>query len=228
MKTILCVMVTMGLLMPAAVSAQTTQPAATRPATPGEQWDERFDRAMYLYGKAPVAFLKEKIEILKKGKALCLAAGEGRNAVYLAEQGFEVTALDASKKGLEKCTALARERGVPVKTVVADLSGYDMGKEQYDLITDFYYHDPNMFPGIMAALKPGGMFIMQNFSIDQPKTNRFGPENPDYLVKPNEVLKHFTGYRILHYEDTVVNLDEGMHKGPGAVVRLIAVKESVK
>ena len=228
MKTALSFIITLCMTIPPALFAQTTQPAASRAATPGEQWDQRFDRAMYLYGKEPVAFLKEKAGLLKKGKTLCLAAGEGRNAVYLAQQGFDVTALDASKKGLEKCTALAKQRGVTVKTIVADLSDYDLGKEQYDLITDFYYHDQKMFPKIMAALKPGGMFIMQNFAIDQPKTNRFGPKNPSYLVKPNEVLSHFSGYRILHYEDTVVNLDEGMHQGAGAVVRLIVVKEGVE
>jgi hypothetical protein len=84
-----------------------------------------------------------------------------------------------------------------------------------------------MFLAVMRALKPGGMFVLQNFSIAQLETNRFGPKNPDYLAKPNELLGHFEGYRILHYEDTIVELDEGMHQGPGAVVRLIVVNEPV-
>ena len=194
----------------------------------GEQWDKRFSRDMYLYGKEPVEFLRSRIGNLPKGKALCLAAGEGRNAVYLAGQGYDVTAMDPSPKGLEKAAALAAERGVSIKTEVGDLQeGYEMGVEQYDLITDFYYHDPQMLPDVMHALKPGGMFAMQNFSIQQLQTNRFGPKNPDYLVKPNEMLEIFSDYRIIFYEDTVVSLDEGMHQGPGAVVRMIVVKESV-
>ena len=76
----------------------------------------------------------------------------------------------------------------------------------------------------MAALKPGGVFIMQNFSLDQLETNRFGPRDPVFLVEPGEVLDYFASFRIRYYEDTVVELDEGMHRGPGAVIRLIAEK----
>ena len=192
----------------------------------GAQWDKRFQVERYLYGTEPVEFLKQQIDRLPKGRALCLASGEGRNAVWLAEQGYEVTAMDASPKGLEKAQALADARGVTITTEVGDLTqGYDMGEAQYDLITDFYYHDTKMLPDVMRALKPGGAFVLQNFSIDQLKTNRFGPKNPDYLVKPNELLKHFAAYRVLHYEDSVVDLDEGMHQGAGAVVRLIVIKE---
>ena len=99
-----------------------------------------------------------------------------------------------------------------------------MGQDQYDLITDFYYHDPTIFPKVMAALKPGGRFILQNFSIDQPATSRFGPRNPAFLVKPNELLERFAKYRIRYYEDTVVELNEGMHRGSAAVIRLIVEK----
>ncbi len=197
--------------------------------TAGEQWDKRFDKRMYLYGMEPVEFLRSQIDNLPRGKALCLAAGEGRNAVFLAQQGYDVTAMDASPKGLEKASALAAQRGVTIKTEVGDLQeGYDMGVEKYDLITDFYYHDTKMLPDVMRALKPGGMFVLQNFSIQQLDTNRFGPKNPDYLVKPNELLKIFADHRIIYYEDTVVDLDEGMHQGPGAVVRMIVVKEAVE
>lgn len=201
----------------------------SQPGSAGEQWDERFDKKMFLYGKEPVDFLKAQIDRLPKGRALLLASGEGRNAVYLASQGYDVTAMDPSKVGLEKAQALAAERGVSIRTEVGDLNdNYDMGEEQYDLITDFYYHDVSMFPDVMRALKPGGMFILQNFSLDQLETNRFGPKNPDYLVKPNELLDKFPGHRIIHYEDTIVKLDEGMHQGPGAVVRMIVVKEPVE
>jgi SAM-dependent methyltransferase len=174
-------------------------------------------------------FLAEQIDRLKRGTALCLAAGEGRNAVYLAGQGYDVTAMDASPVGLEKALALAEQRGVTLSTEVGDLQeGYDMGVSQYDLITNFYYHDPAMIPDVMRALKPGGMFILQNFSNDQVDTNEFGPRNPDFLVKPNELLELFADYRILYYEDAVVELDEGMHQGPGAVTRLIVVNERVR
>jgi len=195
-----------------------------------ERWDRRYGKAeSHVYGSEPVDFLKEQMRTLapRKGRALCLAAGEGRNAVYLAQQGFEVLAVDISAVGLEKCRGLARQRGVEVETVAANLTTYDLGVDRYDLITDFYYHQPDLFPKVIAALKPGGLFILQNFSVDQPSTGRFGPKNPAFLVRPNELLRTFAGYRIRHYEDTVVELDEGMHRGPGAVVRLVVEKSTV-
>ena len=208
--------------------------AASAPVTgadpTAERWDARYGRAeSYVYGSEPVDFLKEQMQTLahRKGRALCLAVGEGRNAVYLAQQGFDVVAVDISAVGLEKCRGLARRRGVAVETVAADLTTYDLGLERYDLITDFYYHQPDLFPKVIAALKPGGLFILQNFSIDQPATGRFGPKDPAYLARPNELLRAFAGYRIRHYEDAVVELDEGMHPGPGAVVRLVVEKSPV-
>ncbi len=195
--------------------------------TTKERWDQKYNREMYVYGKEPVAFLREKIGVLKKGKALVLAMGEGRNAVYLAQNGFDVTGVDISEAAIDKCRKLAVERGATVSTVVADLTGYDMGTARYDLITDFYYYDKSLFPKVIQALKPGGMFILEQFSVDHPKRGgKFGPRNPDYLVKPNELLEIFSSLRILHYEDTVVELDEGMHKGTAAVVRLIAQKNN--
>ncbi len=191
------------------------------------RWNERYDRNMYIYGKEPTAFLKQKMDGLKKGKALVLAMGEGRNAVYLAQNGFDVTGVDISEVAIEKCNELAKERNTTVNAVVVDLTDYDMGEEQFDLITKFYYYEPSVFPQVIDALKPGGMFILEQFSIDHLKyreTSRFGPSNPDYLVKPNELLEHFKSLRILYYEDTVVELDEGMHKGTVAVIRLIAQK----
>ncbi len=189
-----------------------------------KRWDERYDKGMYVYGKEPVVFLKQQIHRLGSGKALVLAAGEGRNAVYLAQQGFDVVAVDISAKGLEKCAALAQERGVEVETVVANLNDYDLGREQYDLITLFYYYQPDLYPKIMEGLKEGGHFVLQLFSIDHPQTNRFGPRNPDRLVKPNELLTRFGMNRVRYYEDAVVTLDEGMHQGPAAVARLIVEK----
>ena len=206
---------------PAILSAEPGQAV-----TAAEKWDKRYAADGYIYGVEPVAFLEKQINRLVHGRALCLAAGEGRNAVYLAQQGFDVVAVDISAKGLEKARRLAQEQGVDLQTHVADLNAYDMGQDQYDLITDFYYHDPAIFPKVMAALKPGGLFILQNFSIDQPATSRFGPRNPAFLVKPNELLERFAQYRIRYYEDTVVELDEGMHRGPAAVIRLIVEKST--
>ncbi len=189
-----------------------------------ERWNLKYEGTTYIYGKEPTAFLKEKLSLLNKGKALVLAMGEGRNAVYLAENGFDVTGVDISEVGIEKCERLAEERGVVVHSIVADLTDYDMGKEQYNLITNFYFYDKSILAGVIEALRPGGIFIFETYSRDHPKHSKFGPKNPDYLVKPNELLEIFKSLRILYYEDTVTELDEGMHKGKAALIRLIARK----
>ena len=189
-----------------------------------ERWNLKYEGTTYVYGKEPTAYLKDKLSLLKKGKALVLAMGEGRNAVYLAENGFDVTGVDLSEVGIEKCARLAEERGVEVNSIVADLTDYDMGTEQYDLITNFYFYDKSILPRVIDSLKPGGMFIFETYSRDHPKHSKFGPKNPNYLVKPNELLEIFQSLRILYYEDTVTELDEGMHKGKAALIRLIAKK----
>ncbi len=189
-----------------------------------ERWNLKYEGTTYIYGKEPTAFLKEKLPLLTKGKALVLAMGEGRNAVYLAENGYDVTGVDISEVGIEKCERLAEERGVEVNSIVADLTDYDLGKEQYDLITNFYFYDRLILPRVVDSLKPGGIFVFETYSLDHPKHSKFGPKNPDYLVKPNELLETFKSLRILYYEDTVTELDEGMHKGKAALIRLIARK----
>jgi len=189
-----------------------------------ERWNLKYEGTTYIYGKEPTAFLKEKLPLLTKGKAQVLAMGEGRNAVYLAENGLVVTGVDISEVGIEKCERLAEERGVEVNSIVADLTDYDLGKEQYDLITNFYFYDRMTLPRMVDSLKPGGIIIFETYSRDHPKHSKFGPKNPDYLVKPNELLEVFKSLRILYYEDTVTELDEGMHKGKAALIRLIARK----
>ena len=193
-----------------------------------ERWNLKYESTTYIYGKEPTAFLKEKLSLLKKGKALVLAMGEGRNAVYLAENGFDVTGVDISEVGIEKCERLAEERGVVVNSIVADLTDYDMGKEQYDLITNFYFYDRSILPRVIDSLKPGGIIIFETYSRDHPKHSKFGPKNPDYLVNPNELLEVFKSFRILFYEDTVTELDEGMHKGKAALIRLVAKKSELE
>ena len=189
-----------------------------------ERWNQKYDGEMYIYGKEPAVFLKRKLGLLKKGRALVLAMGEGRNAVYLAQNGFDVTGVDISEIAIEKCKKLAQERDVTLETIVADLTAYDLGTEQYDLITNFYFYDKSLLPKVIESLKPGGIFIFEQFSSDHPKHGKFGPKNPAYLVKPNELLEIFKSLRILYYEDMITELDEGMHKGTAAIIRLIAQK----
>ena len=190
-----------------------------------EKWEARYRAPDYLRGTQPVQLLEERLGQLPKGRALGLAAGAGRNEVFLAQHGYEVTAVDISPKGLSLCRDLARERGVEVATVAADLRIYDLGQGQWDLITNFYFYQPEVLPRIMPALRPGGIFVLQTFSIDQ-MDRHWKPRNPAYLVRPNVLLEIFRGYRVRFYEDGVV---QGSYRDQEeAVVRLIVENTPVR
>jgi SAM-dependent methyltransferase len=181
------------------------------------KWEARYRAVDYTPDLEPVPFLREQIELFSPTDALCLAAGCGRNAVFLAERGFAVRAVDISPRGLDWCRALAQERNVEVETVAADLLNYDLGAEQYGLVIDFYYYEKSIFPAIKRALKPGGHFVFQTFSVDQ-ATRPTGPSNRAFMVEPDALLAEFSDWRIRYFEDRVVD-DE-------ALVRMIAQKRA--
>ena len=180
-----------------------------------EKWDARYGADGYEPSEEPVPFLRERVGDLGSGSALCLAAGTGRNAVFLAERGFAVTAVDISPRGLAWACALAQRRGVEIEIVAADLLSYDLGTAAYDLITDFYFYEPDLFPAIGRAIKPGGRFVFQTFSVAQAEMSG-GPSNRAFMVEQGDLLAAFTDWRVRYFEDTVVE-DQ-------AVVRLIAEK----
>ncbi len=184
------------------------------------RWNKRYNTEEYLYGKEPLKFLKEKLDILVRGKALVLAMGEGRNAVFLAGNGFDVDGCDISEKAIEKTRLFARESGVALNAFVADLEEYKISADQYNLITCFYYTQKSLIPQIKEGLKKGGMVMFETYSIDQLKygKNAPGPKNPAYLLKHNELLDSFRDFRILYYR-------EGEIAENKSVVSLIAQKK---
>ena len=179
------------------------------------KWEARYGAEDFSPDEEPVPFLRERISTLPPGKALCLAAGCCRNAVFLAARGFAVKAVDISSRGLAWGHVLAQKRGVEIETVAADLLDVDLGAEEYDLITDFYYYEPALFPAISRALKPGGHFVFQTFSVDQAELPT-GPSNRAFMVEPDALLAVCTDWRIRYFEDLVV--------GDEALVRLVAEK----
>jgi len=183
------------------------------------RWNRRYNTGEYIYGKEPLTFLKEKLDLLVKGNALVLAMGEGRNAVFLAKNGFDVDGCDISDKAIEKSKRFARESGVTLHAFVADLEKYKIPADKYDLITCFYYTQRDLIPQIKEGLKKGGMVMIETYSIDQLKygDNAPGPKNPDYLLKHNELLDSFRDFRILYYR-------EGEIAENKSVVSLIAQK----
>jgi tRNA G46 methylase TrmB len=161
------------------------------------RWDSKYDKETYIFGRTPVAFLKDNVHLLPKGKVLDLAMGEGRNGVFLATQGFDVEGWDISEVGLQKAHKLAEEHGVQIKTRVVDLEAVQFEKNSYDVVLIMYYMQRDLFHKIMAALKPGGMAMIETYNTDYLKYASF---NRKYLLEPNELLEHFKDYKIIRYQ----------------------------
>jgi SAM-dependent methyltransferase len=185
-----------------------------------KRWDERFKRKEFALGKEPNPFLKKYIHLIPIGKALDIASGEGRNAVFLAQRGFEVDAMDISGKGLKKAQKLAREQGVKIKTFLVDLDQYQIEKERYDLIANFYYLKRRLIPRIKKGIKKGGRVIFETYLLEHRTLGTEGPKQAKYFLKPNELLRLFKNFRILFYREGIFK--EGGRKK--AVASLIAEK----
>lgn len=180
-------------------------------------WDKRYETEAYIFGKEPVEFLRDHIDILPGGKALDIAMGEGRNAVFLAKNGFDVDGCDISETAIKKTHELAKENSVSINAFVADLETYELPKNTYDVIACFYYLQRDLIPQIKQALKPGGMIIYETYTIENWERGLEGPKNKDYLLKSNELLNFFRDFKIIYYRELVLNNKK-------AVASLIAKK----
>lgn len=186
-----------------------------------KRWDRRFSQKGYALGKEPNPFLKRHIKFLPhRGTALDIAAGEGRNSVFLAKRGFKVDAVDISEVGLKKAKRLAKEMGVKINTVLADIDHYKIEKGKYDLIANFYFLKRSLIPEIKKGLKLGGMVIFETYILEQRNLGTGGPKHPRYFLKHNELLELFRDFRILFYREGIFK--EGGRKK--AVASLIAEK----
>jgi len=180
-------------------------------------WDKRYETEAYIFGKEPVEFLRENIDLLPRGKALDIAMGEGRNAVFLAKNGFSVDGCDISEVAIKKAMDLATENNVKIHAFVADLETYKLPKDTYDVIACFYYLQRDIVSQMKDALKSGGMIIYETYTIENWERGLEGPKNKDYLLKPNELLDLFKDFKIIYYRELVLNNKK-------AVASLIAKK----
>lgn len=194
-------------------------------------WHERFKAEAYMYGKEPNAFVKEIAGKLPKGgKVLCIAEGEGRNAVYLAMLGFSVTAWDYAASGLEKTKRLAEERNVTVATELYNLAEVEWESEQWDAIVHVFGHFPKdvmdyALDGVKKALKPGGYYLSELYTKEQLQYGTGGPSNEEMLVNPRELLETFESYFVEHFYVGEVHRQEGiLHTGDAHVVQCLFQK----
>jgi len=171
------------------------------------------------YWDQPLPFLVEQLPRLSRGRALDLAMGEGRNAVYLAQREYIVDGVDLSVPSVQKAMALARSRGVRIHGIVADLGQYAIRPESYDLICCFFFLERDLFPAILRGLRPGGSLLYQSVTIDEIQINPSFPR--EWCLRHNELLHAFKSLRVLYYQET--GLIEG--KSHSALASLLAERE---
>ena len=199
-----------------------------------DMWNEKFTKDGYMYGEKPNMFIKYNLNGVKKeGKILCLAEGEGRNAIYLAQEGYEVSAIDNSDVGLAKLDAKAKELGLKVETTHMDLNDWEP-KEGYDAIVASFMHLPEplrtkTFKTCIEALNVNGRIVMEFFSKDQMRENfpSGGPKNLDLLYEVETLSPIFNqdNLQMMQLSQEVDTLDEGWgHQGLASLVRLIVKK----
>lgn len=194
-------------------------------------WDERFKQDEYVYGKEPNEFIKQIAHQLKGENVLTIAEGEGRNAVYLAEQGFRVTAWDYSEVGLEKTRALAKQRGVTVETELVDLEQVHWQKNEWDIIINVWGHisghaKGRLLQGISKAVKPGGMYATEIYSVHQLDYKTGGPPVREMLYTPEDILHNFPDWKYIHFYYGEATRHEGaLHTGLCHVIQALIEKQ---
>jgi SAM-dependent methyltransferase len=191
-------------------------------------WNDRYAVADHVYGTEPNAFVAEVARHIPAGPVLCLAEGEGRNAVYLATLGHSVTAVDQSEVGLAKARRLADTRGVEITTVTADLSNYDIAVGAWAGIIATFAHLPpdvrrRIHREVAAGLMPGGVFILEAYTSAQLAFDTGGPKVPELLMTLAELRRELSGLEFEIAQELDRNVTEGAcHTGRGAVVQILA------
>ncbi len=193
-------------------------------------WDERYSEEGYAYGEEANAFLAANFSALPIGRVLSIAEGEGRNAVFLARQGYAVTALDGSAVGLAKAQKLAQAKGVAIEIVQADLADYDFGERAWDAIVSIFCPLPSalrkrVHERVVAALKPGGVFLLEAYTPDQIRHGTGGGNSVDTMQTAASLASELAGLAFSHLAEVERVIIEGRyHTGLGAVVQAIARK----
>lgn len=194
-------------------------------------WNTRYKEAEFAYGTEPNDFLKSKIQAFKSNsKILCLAEGEGRNAVFLAEHNHHVTAVDYSQEGLNKLKKLASDKNLSIETVCIDLNHYKIEENKWDAIICIFGHFPEplrqtVFKQVYSGLKKDGVFLMEAYHKDQINYKTGGPQVADLLYSAEELQIDFSEFKNRSIETSIKEIEEGKyHKGTSFVIQVMAHK----
>ena len=199
-------------------------------------WNERYAQREFVWSLTPNQTVVAETAHLKPGRALDLACGEGRNAVWLAEQGWRVTAVDFSETGLDKARRLAQSRGVEAEWALADVTKYQPLPQAFDLVLIAYLHIPptereRVMQSSVQALIGGGTFLYIGHDLSNIEHGWGGPQDPSVLCAPQDIVDLLPGFRIEEAKiiERPVSLEPG-HGTPGepGAVALDALVRAVK
>ncbi|MHC0441557.1 class I SAM-dependent methyltransferase [Flavobacterium sp. 3-210] len=201
-----------------------------------QRWDDRYKTEDFAYGTSPNNYLQEQIEKLNRGTILFPAEGEGRNAVFAAQLGWEVSAFDISEEGRNKALRLAKNNDVSIDYQVGELETLDFHTEQFDAIALIYAHFPATIKSeihrqLDQLLKKGGIIIFEAFSkkhLEYVTKNEKvgGPKDIESLFSIEEIKADFPNYEIIELEEKEIELNEGLfHNGTGSVIRFMGRKK---
>ena len=198
-------------------------------SNPAGTWNQRYGQPGYLFGEAPNEWLRQQAHHWQPGqRVLCVADGEGRNSVWLAQQGLQVDAFDIADVGVAKARQLAAARGVPVNFTVADCDGYAWREAAYDGVAAIFiqFADPalrqRLFQRIVASLKPGGVLVLQGYTPKQLDYRTGGPPCAAHLYTEAMLREAFAAMQILLLQDYEADVQEGSgHSGRSALIGMV-------
>ena len=190
-------------------------------------WDERYDEPEYAYGVKPNDFLLANHKVLPQGKVLSLAEGEGRNAVFLAKQGFQVTAIDSSIVGINKAKKLAEENDVKVDFLHIDICDFNFEENYWDAIVSIFCPLPSMlrrdvYLRLQRSLKKGGVFLLEAYTPKQVQFDTGGGKDRDLMQSSQTLNQELTALKFSHLSELQRSVVEGKyHTGLASVVQAV-------
>jgi SAM-dependent methyltransferase len=198
-------------------------------------WNERFDKKEFIFGKEPNEYLVEQAALYLKpnSSVLCIADGEGRNGVWLAKQGMQVTGFDVSDIALAKANQFAADNDVNIQYSLCDTDGFDWQANSYDAVIGIFiqFADPDMrariFKQVHQALKPGGLFILQGYTPKQLEYKTGGPSLIEHLYTEQMIRELSQDFEVLDLQCYEKELSEGArHTGMSALLGMVAKKRT--
>ncbi|KAA0244259.1 MAG: class I SAM-dependent methyltransferase, partial [Chlorobiota bacterium] len=191
----------------------------------------RYTNEEFVYGKEPNEFFKEELDKLSPGKLLLPAEGEGRNAVYAAKAGWDVTCFDWSEEGKKKAEKLAAEAGVKINYLVSDIGSFDYKEEEFDAVGLVFVHLPEeereeLHRNVVKSLKPGGTLIFNAYDKTQLGKDSGGPKDIELLYSLEQIVEDFIDLEFSVFAKETVELSEGrLHVGSADVIKFSGVKK---